>query len=141
MINADDNLMPICLSASVSVCLLALIFECLSDVRPWGRACEFCYRSVLHFLSTSSYLLMDSWGGGHRGMHNVLQKSVTFLIDLLHVLNVLFGARGTILELLGRSGPPLEHHGGTEGHPSRRFTDSRSILEASVVPKASPSDP
>ena len=52
-----------------------------------------------------------------------------------------FDAQGTILELFGRSGPPLEHHGGTEGHPSRRFTDSRSIWEASVVPRPPPATP
>ena len=37
-----------------------------------------------------------------------------------------------------RSSPPLEHPGGTEGHPSRLLNDSGSILHASVVPKASP---
>ena len=57
------------------------------------------------------------------------------------VLKVFVDAQGTILELLGRSGLPLGHHGGTEGHPRRLFTDSGSILEATVLPKASPNDP
>ena len=65
---------------------------------------------------------------------NISNRFVTRSEDFLD-------AQGTILELLGRSGPHLEHHGVTEVHPNQLFTDSGSILVAQVFPKTSPGDP
>ena len=88
------------------------------------------------------FTFVDGFVGRRAPCHAQLAIEITNISNrFVTCFEGLFDAWGTILALLGRSGAPLEHHGGTEGHPSRLFTDSGSIWDAKVVPKASPSEP
>ena len=88
------------------------------------------------------FTFVDGFVGRRAPCHAQLAIEITNISNrFVTCFEGFFDAQGTILELLGRSGPPLEHHRGTEGHPRRLFTDSGSILEANVFPKASSSDP